>query len=143
VAAPDLIFIVTAAILLIVNAVSIWATIQSRADFANGRPHIDSLRDVTGMIGRDELIARFGRPNSHDRFQIDLRTAQANAKRWARVFDNPWIDAATGAAMLAAFVLDRPLGWLILAAAWSYCVAGWIVAAVVTWPHRRELAREN
>jgi hypothetical protein len=143
VAAPDLIFVVAAAVLLIANGASIWATLQSRRDFANGRPHIDSLRDVTGIIGRNELIARFGRPNSHDRFQVDLPTALASAKGWIRWFDSPWLDAISTAAIFSALAVARPFGWFILAAVATYSVAGWIVAAIVNWPYRHELAGED
>jgi hypothetical protein len=131
------------AVVLVLSAVaSLWSTRGSVRDFENGRPHIDSLRDITGIIDRNELIARFGEPNADLRFQVDLATARANATMFTRYVADDKNDVAAIVLALLALIAQEPWPWILISVAGAVTLANWIGSAWIVLRHHRQFDDE-
>ena len=135
--------IIVAGILIGLSAYSLYSTVLSWRAVRSGRVHIDTIRDLTGLVDREQINRRFGSPDEQLSYKVTPNRVKKARTPFAFLLSSEAIDSFIIAALaLALYEGSTVLGWSILAAAASYIVLGYALAAYLIAAHIEQLEEE-
>ncbi len=135
--------IIVAGILIGLSAYSLYSTVLSWRAVRGGRVHIDTIRDLTGLVDREEINRRFGAPDAQLSYEVTPNRIKRARTTFAFLLSSEVINGFIIAALgLALYEGSTPLGWSILAAAAFYIISGYILAAWLIAAHIEQLEEE-
>ncbi len=135
--------IIAAGILIGLSAYSLYSTVLSWRAVRGGRVHIDTIRDLTGLVDREQINRQFGPPDEQLSYRVTPERIKKARTPFAFLLSSEAVDSFVIAALaLALYEGGTALGWSILAAAAFYIVLGYILAAYLIAAHIDQLEEE-
>lgn len=122
---------------LVVGAGAVFSLIasrNSRRDVASGHPTYESVADLTGVWDRSQLDERLGPRDHLDRYTATAAEVDQIPRAWWKLL----LDTDAGDVFCLLMTIAAPLayhsfpnaGLALLAAAATYCIAGYLTAIV-------------
>jgi len=135
--------IIVAGILIGLSAYSLYSTIISWRAVRTGRVHIDIIRDLTGLIDKNEITELFGNPDAGLSYPVTPGGIKKARAPFSILLSNEVVDVIIIALLgFALYDGDTALGWIILAAIAVYTITGYILAAYLIATHIEQLEDE-
>jgi hypothetical protein len=134
--------ILTAIALIFFIVLTLYDEFVSWRDVRSGFPHIDTLRSLTGICDKNELVKHFGLPDKGQRFPTTpamVVSARSNIKLLLDWWPQ---DIFLISALVYAIWHGGNTGWLLVIVAGIYMLIGWFWVLFNMWKYRLQLMSE-